>query len=315
MFTKIALAIALVTTIPVATLPAQAGAPVIRTIWGIRYEIPAGWEWTEFDGNTVTIQHLGTKSGAKGQETSPNRFSLGGRKTPDDSVFGEGWDRLDRDQRRTFTNGATARWRAGPRPSWGHYVFAGEAKIGSKVLSVSILDTLPAKFDLRLVEAAFLRVVETLTDVRESATIYHPNATIAADEPNKKSWYGRLDGARISFRCWSNGRSGNTWIDTYPSSVVFADTGTALADITGHFEKNDRLKIGAVQRTDVSGGEMLWTEQPGTSRPFLGAVKRDGRFFFVSAYIDTSDPLACTERDVRKDFIAVGKGVRSWDGR
>lgn len=313
MLKNIVLRIAMLTTIWVVPLAAQSDVPIIRTTWGVRYEIPAGWEWTEFDGNTVTIQHVATKSGEKGEESSPNQFSVGGRTTPDDS-FDAGWDRLDRDQRRTFPSGATARWKAGPRWDGIHYVFAGEVTIGSKVLSVSILDSRTPRIDVSVVEAAFLRVAETLRDVPESAVIYHPSLRIAVDRLNEKSWYNQFDSRNIAFRCWSNGRSGNTWIVAYPSSVVFADTRKALADVTDYFEKNRSLKIGNVQRADVPGGEVLWVEQPGTAAPFLGAVRRDGRYFFLSASIKTSDTRTCTRDALREDFLAVAKSVRIWDG-
>lgn len=313
MFKTIAFAVALSATVPVAMPPARAEPPVIRTNWGVRYEVPAGWEWTEFDGNSATIQHVSTKAGAKGQETSPNRYSVGGRKTRDDA-FDLSWGQLDRNQQRTFPNGVTARWKAGTKPSWGHYVFSGEAIVGGRILSVSILDTIRPKFDLNIVEASFIRIAETLRDVSESAMIYHPSFDMAAERLPQKGWYNQLDGRHIAFRCWSNGRSGNTQIYAYPSSVAFADTPAALADITGYFAKSG-LKIGAVQRAAVPGGEALWTEQPGTGSPFLGAVQRDGRYFFVSASVTKSDANSCARNELRDDFIAVAKTLHTWDGR
>jgi len=313
---NIALGIALLTTMWVVPVAAQSEAPIIRTLWGVRYQIPAGWEWTEFDGYSATIQHLATKSGEKGKESSPNQFSVSGRKTPDDS-FDRGWGRLDRDQRRTFPGGVVARWKAGPR--WGgiHYVFAGEATIGSKVVSVSILDTRTPRLDVRIVEAAFLRIAETLRDVPESAVIYHPSLRIAVNQLKTESWYSQFDGRYIAFRCWTNpkgcGEGSNTWVYAYPSSVAFPDTGKALADITGYFEKNANLKIGEVRRAEIPGGEVLWTEQPGSNQPFLAAVRRDGRYFFVRIYAGTS--ITRTNDALREDFLAVAKNVRAWDGK
>ncbi|TAK15851.1 MAG: hypothetical protein EPO35_06410 [Acidobacteria bacterium] len=314
MFKKTALVILVSATLPVASLPARATAPTIRTNWGVRFEVPAGWEWTEFDGNSVTIQHLATRTGAAGQESSPNQYSIGGRKTPDDA-FDESWSQLDRNQRRTFPNGATARWKAGTKLSWGHYVFSGEAIIGGRILSVSILDTVRPRFDVNLVEASFIRIVETLQDVPESPMIYHPSFGMAAERLPQKSWYNQLNPQHIAYSCWSNGRTGNTVIYTYPSSSGFAGGPEALADITDYFAKAEGLKIGAVRRTDVPGGEALWTEQPGTARPFLGAVRRDGRYFFVSASVNASDPNTCTRKELRDDFLAVAKSVQTWDGR
>ena len=301
-----------------AIVPAavQSEAPTIRTLGGLRYEIPAGWEWTEFDGHGATIQHLATKSGEKGKETSPNRFSVRSRKTPDDA-FDRGWGRLDRDQKRTFPGGAAARWKAGPRWDGIHYVFAGEARIGSKVLSVDFLDTRTPRMDLSVVEAAFLRVAETLRDVPESTVIYHPSLRIAVDKLKTESWYTRSGGGSIAFACWPNakgcGEGSNTWIYAYPSTVAFADTGKALADITGHFEKDANLKIGEVRRAEIPGGEVLWTEQPGSKLPFLAAVRRDGRYFFVRIYAGASSTRS--NDALRGDFVALAKNVRAWDGK
>jgi hypothetical protein len=301
-----------------AIVPATAptGAPVVRTLSGLRYEIPAGWEWTEFNGFATTIQHLVTKSGEKGKEASPNRFSVSSRKTPDDS-FDRSWGKLDRDQRRTFPGGAAARWKAGLRWDGIHYVFAGEATIGSKVLSVSLLDTRTPRIDVSVVEAAFVRIAETLRDVPESTVIYHPSLRIAVDRPNTDSWYTRSDGRFIAFACWPNpkgcGEGSNTWMYVYPSSAEFADTGKALADITGYFEKNASLKIGEVRRAEIPGGEVLWTEQPGSNQPVLAAVRRDGRFFFLRIYAGTS--VTRTNDSLRGDFLALAKNVRAWDAK
>jgi hypothetical protein len=46
---------------------ANSNAPIVRTLLGLRYEIPAGWEWTEFTGHTTTIQHIATRSGEMGK--------------------------------------------------------------------------------------------------------------------------------------------------------------------------------------------------------------------------------------------------------
>jgi hypothetical protein len=99
----------------------------------------------------------------------------------------------------------------------------------------------------------------------------------------------------------------------YPSTGTFPDTGKALADITVFFEKNSSLKIGEVRRADFPGGEVLWTEQPGSNHPFLAAVRRDGRYFFVRIYAGTS--ITRTNDALREDFLMLAKNVRAWDGK
>jgi hypothetical protein len=95
--------------------------------------------------------------------------------------------------------------------------------------------------------------------------------------------------------------------------VEFADTGKALADITGYFEKNASLKISEVRRAEMPGGEVLWTEQPGSNQPVLAAVRRDGRYFFVRIYAGTS--VTRTNDALRGDFLTLAKNVRAWDGK
>lgn len=308
--------IALLTTMWVGPLAAQSEAPIIRTALGLRYEIPAGWEWTKFDGNSVTVQHVATKSGEKGKESSVNRFTVHEGKIYGDDFNRWTEDRFDRIGQRTFPNGVTARWKAGPRREFGHYLFWGEATIGSKALKVEHLGSNPPRLDVGLVESAFLRVVETLRDVPESAVIYHPSLRIAVDSLKSKAWSSSCGGLNVAFRHYVNGigKSSNAHIYAYPTSTVFPNTGKALADITSSFEKSSSLRIGEVRRVDVPGGEVLWTEQPGTTLPFLAAVRRDGRYFFVQMHGGTSVTSASDAVAVREDFLSVAKSVRTWDG-
>jgi hypothetical protein len=312
---NIVLRITLLTTLLAASLAAQGETAIIRTVTGVRYEIPAGWEWTEFDGYNATIRHVGTKSGEKGKESSPNTFQIGVRKTYGDD-YNKDWGKLDRDQQRTFPNGTTARWKAGIRFDL-HYGFVGEATIGSKALSTVILDTRTPRFDVSLVEAAFVRATETAQNVPESKMLYHPSAGIAVDDILKSPWFRRSYSDGIRFVCQADangcGKDGYTRIDVYPSSEVFPDIRKALADITNYFEKNASLKIGDVQRADVPGGEVLWTEQPGSQLPFLGAVRRDGRYFFL--YVSSQTSRTRTHDTLREDVLAVAKSVRAWDGK
>ena len=67
-----------------------------------------------------------------------------------------------------------------------------------------------------------------------------------------------------------------------------------------------------VRRAYIPGGEVLWTEQPGSNQPFLAAVRRDGRYFFVRIYAGTSVTRA--NDAIREDFLAAAKSVRAWDG-
>ncbi|MGI9077133.1 MAG: hypothetical protein ACR2G6_07375 [Gemmatimonadaceae bacterium] len=296
------------------SLPVGAQTPgaIIRTGFGVRYQIPAGWEWTEFNGVRVSLRHVATLTGEKGKEVSLNSFAFGARTVPDES-FDNSWDRLDRDRRRTFASGAAARWRAGPRWGNAHYVFAGEINPGAgTVVSVSLLGYSSRPFDLSIVESAFVAVAESLRKVDESKTIYHPTGQFAVDLLDTKAWYVNATPVHVVFRCWANGRSGNTSIFLYPAGQ-FADLHSVLADITNYFAKADNLTIGAVQRREIPGGELLWTEQAGTQRPILGAVRRDGKYFFISTSLDNTSGT-CTRQALTQDVLSVARTVRSWDG-
>jgi hypothetical protein len=282
---------------------------VIRTMTGVRYLVPAGWTWTEFNGYGPVFQHVATKAGDKG---GPNDFKLGARTVPDDALD-KGWARLDRSERRTFAGGATATWRAGTR--WGgiHYVFDGEITLGSRVLHTSILDTPTPKFDPAIVEAAFLAIAESARQVPETRTFYHPTLAMAADDCDDKAWYKSAEPGGLYYGCFEStcGKGSNAWIALYPAQ--FPDMTSALSDITGYFEKNMSLKIGATQRQEIADGEIVWTEQPGSSRPLLGVVRRAGHQYFVR--LDAGGTVTRSLDLLRADFLGVAKTIRAWDGQ
>lgn len=47
--------------------------------------------------------------------------------------------------------------------------------------------------------------------------------------------------------------------------------------------------------------------------PFIGALKRDGLFYFLSVLSD--GPGSCTQDPPLADFLAVAKSLRAWDGK
>lgn len=291
---------------PLWTAAFPAGHPeVFRTNTGLRYNIPAGWEWISHSGNGVSIQHVATKTGAE----SPNRFYVGVTPTFGDD-YNQGWDRIDLNERRSYPSGVTARWRSGPRFG-GHYAFVGEATIGSKALNVDILTSNPPRVDVYLVAAAFEFIVSTLRDVPASATVYHPSLGIAAEPLPAQFWFPNSTVKSIKFNCWNNGRNGSGKIYVYPSYGNFADTEAVRADIANFHAKNSGLTLGAVQSAAIPGGEVLWTEQPGSQFPYLGAVRRDGLYYFLAV---DAKPGSCTQDPSLADFMALAKSVRAWDG-
>lgn len=295
----------------------KADSAVLRTTTGLRFELPPGWVITKFDGELADLAHSGTMSGEKGKEKTPNYFYVNGRTQEPDDSFDKNWEQLDRDSERSFPGGVTARWKAGMKFSNYHYGFFGELRVGSKILHVSRLDGKTQTFDLNIMEAAFLHIAETLSEVPATEVLYHPALRIAATQLKFPPWQSRVDDRSILFLCNPSadecGEGSNTWIDAYPTSKQFPNVQQALADITGFFEKNSNLKIGKTKHLKFPGGEASWTEQPGSNYPFLGAILRDGRTYFVQ--LRGNKVQKRSNETLRRDFLAVVRSVRAWDGK
>jgi hypothetical protein len=300
--------------VPVAGRTAGTTAGVIRTMTGVRYVVPAGWEWTDFDGVGQTLQHVATKGIQKGKEQSPNQFSLAAHEVTDEAL-GQGWNRLDRDERRTFEGGSTAAWKAGPRSDGAHYAFEGVIRVGSRVLSVSILDAPTPKFDEHIVETAFLEIAESAHEVPESRTIYHPTLALSTVMLDAGTWSASVSAGSISYGCVASacGKGSDARMFVYPSKVEFPSAAAELADVTGYFKTAAHLKIGPTQRQEIAGGEVVWTEQPGSIRPLLGAVRSDGHSYFIAMSVNGKTTRA--HDALRADFLAVAKSVHAWDGQ
>jgi hypothetical protein len=300
---------------PVAGHADKPNPGVIRTMTGVRYVVPDGWEWTDFDGIGPTLRHVATISVDNGKYESPNQFSLGVRDIPDETLT-QGWNRLDRDDNRTFAGGATAICKAGPRADGMHYAFEGVIRIGSRALSVSIVDSPTPRFDAGLIEGAFLAVAESAREVPASRTIYHPTLAVAADMLDIGTWSASVSAGSISYGCVARacGKGSDARMFVYPGKVDFPDAVSELTDITTFFKKTAHLKVGAIQRQEITGGgQLAWTEQPGSKRPFLGVARRDGRNYFISVTVDGK--LTRSHAEMRADFLALAKSARAWDGQ
>lgn len=290
----------------VAPLSARAASPVVRTKNGVLYEIPAGWDWGGYNGYGLTIQHQGTSVDGK----SPNRFEVG---TTDDyaKFYDGGWDTTDVEEQRSYPDGVKAHWKAGLRYGM-HYAFSGVAMVAGKGVKVTILDNRTPVMDMKLVAAAFESIARSLKSAAKSTAIHHPTLGFSAEPLEEKFWYSESGPRNMSYKCWNDGHTGGTTIYAYPVPD-FKDTTKALADLTGQFEKEQSLKIGKVQSSSLSGGEILWTEQPGSAWPFLSAVRRDGQIFVIGVNAAKAD--ACLRAASRKDVFAIAKSLRSWDGK
>jgi hypothetical protein len=88
-----------------------------------------------------------------------------------------------------------------------------------------------------------------------------------------------------------------------------ATVSEAIAAIT----KNYNLKIGETRREARPGGEVTWTEQPGSRYPFLGRIKQGDNHFLIS--INGEQNTVGSNDNLRNDFLAAARSVRAWDGR
>ncbi len=142
---------------------------------------------------------------------------------------------------------------------------------------------------------------------------FHPTLRMAIEQPDPKRWSVEINKIDFGLGCLVCGKGADTWIFIYPSTDGFADINATLADITTYFEKEESLKIGEVRREAISDGEIAWTEQPGSKRPFLGAVKHGSDYFFLQ--MSTEKTMIATNNDLRADFLAAARSVRIWNGR
>jgi hypothetical protein len=297
--------------------PPQDVSAVLRTITGVRFALPPGWTIVKFDGEFAEIAHFATLSGEKDKQSTPNYLYVDSRRQEPDDDFDKNWDQLDRDSERSFPGGVTARWKAGKKFNSYHHAFSGEVRVGSKFLHVFLLQGQTQTFDASILEAAFLHIAETLHDVPATKVLYHPALGIAATKLVFPPWQSRVDGRSLLFLCNPSadqcGEGSRTWIDAYPSAKPFPNVQEALADITGFFEKEATLMLGEVKHLKFEGGEASWTEQPGSTYPFLGAVVRDGRTYFVQMRANNVQKLA--DKALRPHFLSVLRSVRAWDGK
>lgn len=97
---------------------------------------------------------------------------------------------------------------------------------------------------------------------------------------------------------------GQVTIHIYPASGKLTTLDAVMEDIVQFFSKQG-IAAGPKQRLTFPGGEALWTEAPGTERPYLGAVSRGGKFFFVNA-----EDKAKNSTGILETFLAAVRSVR-----
>lgn len=290
--------------------PSQAKTVTLHFTNGLKFDLPAGWRFSELSGRSAKL-HYGRDNKAFAKENR-NAFVLHVIENRDDKV-GSDYDRHDRQGNRTLANRTKVEWYAGPRWRGKHYVFSAQIENDFRYMGVTVLDRPKPAFSPELLEQAVLAVARSVRRTDYHRTFYHP-AGMQAALPNAQ-WFSQGSEGAIRYACFQTycGKDSNTWIFAYRSGNQFKSDDEALKDITGHYEKQEKLKIGAAQRMALADGAFLWTEQPGTSRPMLGIIRRAGKYFFVSA-ADVGSRLAGSDA-IRPHFLALATSLQPWDGK
>ncbi|MFM2130452.1 MAG: hypothetical protein RL477_1998 [Pseudomonadota bacterium] len=290
--------------------PAQAKTVTLHFTNGLRFDLPPGWRFSELAPTSVML-HRGTTDAALAG-TNKDSFRLIAPLSRDDAV-GKSYGRLDRQGNQTLPGGTKVEWYAGPRYNGMHYAFSAQIENNYRYLTMSYLDRPTPAFTPAAFEAAVIALAQSVRKTDFHRVFYHP-AGMQSAIPNDM-WFSKSTEGALRFGCFQTycGKDGNTWLYAYRSAVAFKTDDEAIKDITGYFEKQEKLKVGATRRLAVEGGTLLWTEQPGTARPLLGALRRAGQYYFVSAF-DLGKTRYGLD-NLRPHFLHLATSLRPWDGR
>ena len=298
---------------------AQQAAPtppaVIRFPAGAAFEVPQSWSWGELvtSGGVDTVELTYDATGSNDRtKNNPNRLTVQLGMTPSE----ESWSRIDINQSQTLPNGVSARWKSGAR--WNiHSWFEGWATAGSKTIRVLASGGLPAKFNSGVLQAAFLKIAGSMREVPEANLLFHPVWRWAIDRPDPKRWLiESASGNSFDFRCAMSlcGQGNKTQILVWRvPRGSYDDLGTDLTTELQPLARHNNFQVGEIRREAMAGGEIAWTEQPGSTYPFCGAVRRGDDYFFV--FMSASQKMTASNDDLRNDYLAAARSVRAWDGR
>lgn len=301
-FTGFIAAFVVASVAPVVAQQTSEPPAVIRFSSGALFEVPAGWLWSEFDTRaSVDIDYDKTRTNSQ-PKGNPNKLAVQLGRTDE----AESWTRVDLSRSQTLPNGVVARWKSGSR--WNiHSWFEGFATSGSKTIKVLASGGLPAKYDSAALEAALLKIAGSMREVPQSNTIFHPSSRMKIDRPDPKRWVFETNPYNIQLACMVCGKGSN--LTMLVSSGPEATVSTAIATIKKHYN----LKTAEERRESFPGGQVIWTERSGGRYAFLGTIKQGDDHFLIS--INGDKNVGASNDDLRGDFLAVARSVRTWDGR
>ena len=159
--------------------------------------------------------------------------------------------------------------------------------------------------DRDFIERTFLDIARSLRSTSPSRTAVHPIGGFRAEMPDGWNTLAiRRDDKSDSLEFRLLGRSG-LFIYAYPVKSQFSNLSAVLSDITSYYEKRG-VRSGSPQVLKFAEGDALWAEAPGTGWPFLGAVSRGGKYFFVSVEDSYREGLP----GLKEAFLSVLRSVR-----
>jgi hypothetical protein len=138
---------------------------------------------------------------------------------------------------------------------------------------------------------AVIELARSLQFVPQTRSIRHPSAMFEVDIlpqriPGASGLRARENDILINMR-----HMPRIDIFIYPASESHRSLEAVLQDITGHFAKQG-ITGGPPQRLALPGGATaLFVEAPGTKVPYMAAVEREGRYFFVRVGAEKAEAL------------------------
>jgi hypothetical protein len=290
------------------------GPAVIRFADGMQFPVPPGWTWQEYTGGFVRLLHEGTTVKGERRLTSRNEIEITVKDKAEFKFDDPAWTRLSRNEALRLPNGRVAYLKIGTKYSIHHHVYAEVlVQVGGPRLQFNT-NLSYSDFDPALIEAALVEVVNSLRPVAVSERLYHPQLSYSVARLDHKRWYVAVSESGISFYCYESvcGQGSRVAIHAYPSSKPFPSAGAAHADIAQWYARNQSVTAGDLNfGTRFVDGELSWTEQPGTTAPFLGGVIRGGRAYFAS--LTAANGIAPGNDHLRGDFLKVAESIQPWD--
>lgn len=266
---------------------------VIRVPSGFEVWLPDGGSWQETRYNSVKIRLRNP------------RLTLEVLKPSDGTDYAERQmrdpDFVGKSRYRRLADGSEVRWQF---LGWS---MKGYVRKGATTYLVNALFDKLSDANKTEIEQALFDIALTLRSVPPSGFLTHPSAAFEVKIPEDPRAEIEAEGPFIKIN-----RLG-FHIYAYSAPDTLRDLHAVIADIIGYFEKRG-IRYHAPQRLVFPGGEALWAEAPDTETPLVGAVSREGKFYFVRVRAET------VEEDLRKfvpqapkvweSFLDVMRSVR-----